>query len=45
MKIYENPQTRIVFLRGPVLMLGGSNTVNDYQRGSENDILIGDTDE
>jgi len=39
-KKYNNPQTRIVVLRGPVLMLRGSNTVNDYNHG--NDIGIGD---
>lgn len=38
------PQTLTAW-SGPMLMLSGSNTVNDYQRGSENDILIGDTDE
>ena len=43
MKIYEPPQTRIVFLRGPMLMLSGSNTVNDYNHGS--DIRIGDEEE
>ena len=42
-KKYNNPQTRTVVLRGPVLMLGGSDTVNEYRRG--NDISVGDTDD
>lgn len=42
-KTYYKPITRTVILRGLMLMLGGSNTVNDYHRG--NDITIGDTDE
>ena len=42
-KTYEKPKMRTVLLRGPVLMLGGSNQVNDYNRGS--DIYVGDTDE
>ena len=42
MKIYEKPQTHTVVLRGPMLMLSGSNTVNDYNRS---DIRIGDEEE
>jgi len=43
MKIYEKPHTYTVVLRGPMLMLSGSNTVNDYNHGS--DIRIGDEEE
>ena len=39
-KTYRRPQTRTVVLRGPVLMLGGSDTVNEYCHG--NDISVGD---
>ena len=42
-KTYKRPQTRAVALRGPVLMLSGSDTVKEYRHG--NDITIGDTDE
>ena len=42
-KTYQNPQVDIVILRGPALMLSGSETVNEYQKGA--DFSIGDTDE
>lgn len=42
-KTYESPRTRTILLHGPALMLGGSNTVNDYNRSS--DIIVGDEDE
>lgn len=41
-KTYEKPQILIVPLRRPVLMLGGSHTVNDYDRSG--DIIVGDED-
>ena len=41
-KTYEKPKMRTVLLRGPVLMLSGSNTVNEYNRGS--DFYVGDED-
>ena len=40
---YEKPQTHAVLLHGPALMLGGSNEVNNYNRGD--DINVGDNDE
>lgn len=39
-KTYRRPQTRSIALQGPVLMLGGSDTVNEYCRGK--DISVGD---
>lgn len=42
-KNYETPQARIILLHTPALLLGGSNSVNDYNQGS--DITVGDTDE
>ena len=39
-KKYIPPQSRTVLLPSPVLMLGGSNTVNGYVDGE--DIIIGD---
>mgnify|MGYP006989051790 CR=1 FL=1 len=42
-KKYESPKARVILLHGPALMLGGSNSVNDYNRGS--DFTVGDTDE
>ena len=44
-KTYKRPQTRAVVLRGPVLMLGGSVAVNEYRRGNDITISVGDTDE
>ena len=41
-KKYESPKARVILLHGPALMLGGSNSVNDYNKGS--DINIGDED-
>lgn len=41
-KIYTKPQTETIYLRGPVVMLGGSNTVKDYENGDE--IIIGDSE-
>ncbi len=41
-KTYHKPETRVVFLPSPVLMLGGSNTVNEYEK---KDINVGDVDE
>lgn len=41
-KTYEKPKMRTVLLRGPVLMLSGSNQVNEYNRGS--DFYVGDED-
>ena len=41
-KRYTKPQTQAVIFHAPVVMLGGSNQVNDYQNGS--DIIIGDSD-
>ncbi len=42
-KKYEKPQIHAVLLHGPTLMLGVSNTVNDYKQGD--DIYVGDSDE
>ena len=42
-KTYQKPQTKAIPLAGPVLMLGGSNSVNTYRQGT--DIFIGDDDE
>jgi len=42
-KTYNKPQIRTVLLHGPALMLGGSNRVNDYNRGA--DICVGDNDD
>ncbi len=41
-RIYITPQSRIVQLRS-VLMISGTNKVNDYTQGS--DIMIGDKDD
>ena len=41
-KKYIKPQTQAVLFHAPVVMLGGSNKVNDYGDGGE--IPIGDTD-
>jgi hypothetical protein len=41
-KIYSTPQTKTVHLRGPVVMLEGSNEVSSFNNG--NDIYIGDED-
>lgn len=41
-RIYITPQSRIVQLRS-VLMISGTNKVNDYTQGS--DITIGDEDD
>ena len=41
-KIYSTPQTKTVHLRGPVVMLEGSNDVRGFKNG--NDINIGDED-
>ena len=40
--IYMKPQAEVVFLRGPVVMLGGSDEVRSFSNGS--DINIGDED-
>jgi hypothetical protein len=42
-KIYSTPQTKTVHLRGPVVMLVGSNEVSSFKNG--NDIYIGDEEE
>jgi len=42
-KTYMKPQTCIVLLRGPLVMLSGSNNVIDYDDGY--DIIIGDEDD
>lgn len=42
-KTYTKPEVRTVLYSGPVVMLGGSNTVNEYQEGGI--ITVGDTDE
>lgn len=39
-KIYMKPQAEVVFLRGPVVMLEGSNEVSSFNKGD--DIYIGD---
>lgn len=41
-KTYTKPQAQAVILHGPVVMIGGSNAVNDYENGEET--IIGDTD-
>lgn len=41
-KTYVKPQMCTILLHSHPLMLGGSNTVNDYNRG--NDITVGDED-
>lgn len=41
-KKYIPPQSRTILLPSPVVMLTGSNNVNDYNNGG--DIPIGDTD-
>jgi len=41
-KIYSTPQTKTVHLRGPVVMLNGSNTVNEFDDGGG--YIIGDED-
>lgn len=42
-KKYEKPNLCTMLLRGPILMLGGSNTVKGYNTGG--DINVGDKDE
>lgn len=42
-KKYEKPRMRTVLLHGPVVMLGGSNQVNSYQKGT--DFTVGDDDQ
>lgn len=42
-KAYHKPETTIVPLPGPMLMLEGSTTVRGYTRGD--DIMVGDVDE
>lgn len=42
-KRYTKPQTETILLRGPVVMLGGSNTVQEFGNGG--DVLIGDYDD
>ena len=41
-KSYVDPQTLIVLLHGPALMVGGSTDVNNYNKGG--DIHAGDDD-
>lgn len=41
-KRYTKPQTETILLRGPVVMLNGSNQVNNYEDGG--DFTIGDDD-
>ena len=41
-KNYIKPQTETINLRGPVVMLNGSNTVNEFDNGG--DYIIGDED-
>ena len=41
-KTYDRPQARTFLLQSSTLMLGTSNTVNNYKQG--NDITVGDTD-
>lgn len=40
---YIKPQSNVIVLHGPTLMISGSNTVNNYNQGS--DIIIGDEDD
>jgi hypothetical protein len=42
-KSYISPKTYTVLLKGPALMLQGSNTVNDF--GNEEEFIIGDPDD
>ncbi len=42
-KKYITPQMQTVLFRAPVVMLEGSNTVNDFNNGGN--IYIGDSDE
>lgn len=42
-KTYTKPQVQAILLRGPLVMLEGSNTVNTYKSGGS--INIGDSDE
>lgn len=42
-KTYEKPQMVTVFLQGPALMLGGTQSVNNYNKGE--DIKVGDNDD
>lgn len=42
-KKYITPQMQTVLFRAPVVMLEGSNTVNNYENGG--DIYIGDGDD
>ena len=43
-KKYIPPQSRTVILPSPVMMLGGSNTVNGYINENDDNIVIGDSD-
>lgn len=42
-KTYIQPTMKAVALRGPRMMISGSETLNSYDKG--NDIMIGDTDD
>ncbi len=42
-KKYQKPTSHTIHFRGPVVMLGGSNTVNEYGNGGN--IQIGDADD
>ena len=44
-KKYITPQMQTVLFRAPVVMLGGSNTVNDFNNYNNNNIIIGDGDD
>ena len=39
-KSYITPKTSTIRLKGPVVMLGGSNEVNNFNNGD--DIFVGD---
>ena len=43
-KTYITPKMKAVALRGPRLMLGGSDNVRNYKRGDKYNINIGDED-
>ena len=44
-KKYITPQMQTVPFRAPVVMLEGSNTVNDFNNYNNNNIIIGDGDD
>ena len=44
-KKYITPQMQTVLFRAPVVMLVGSNTVNDFNNYNNNNIIIGDGDD